>query len=150
MKQTILFVCTGNTCRSPMAEGFARAEFEKHSLPYRAKSAGIFPTDQTANGKSIRAIASYGIDLSSHQTRRLTGDEIAQAERILTMTQDQEALLKQAFPFAKDKISVISPEGIPDPYGGTQEDYEVCAKALKLAVERLTEELKHEAETCDH
>lgn len=150
MKKTILFVCTGNTCRSPMAEGFARAEFEKQSLPFSAKSAGIFPTEQTANEKSIRAVAPYGIDLSAHRTRRLTEEEIREAERILTMTRDQEALLKQAFPFARDKISVISPGGVPDPYGGTQEDYEECANALKSAVERLTEEWKNEARTRNH
>ncbi|MBP7222441.1 MAG: low molecular weight protein arginine phosphatase [Sedimentibacter sp.] len=83
----ILFVCTGNTCRSPMAEGIFKDMLRKNNIDnIGVSSAGlsVFPGDR-ANGKAIRALEEKGIDISLHRAKKLS-DEINVADLILTMT----------------------------------------------------------------
>lgn len=139
MRKTILFLCTGNTCRSPMAEGFAKEEFQKRGLDYDAKSAGLSADEGGANEKSIRMAAEYGVDISHHRATQLTVEMAREAERIYTMTPAQAYLLQRMLP--DKKILPLTEEGIADPFGGSEEVYRQCAKEIKKAVEALGEEL---------
>ncbi len=139
MKKKILFVCTGNTCRSPMAEGFARAEFEERNLPYEAESAGLSADDGGANPKSVAAMAEYGIDISEHKARQLTVDMAERAEKIYTVTPTQAYLLRQILP--NKTILPLTEDGIADPFGGSEEVYRRCAREIKEAVIKMGEEL---------
>lgn len=126
----ILFVCTGNTCRSPMASALARA------AGVDAQSAGLhaYP-GAPASPQAIRAARLYGADLTAHRARMLDEDMLRDAEEVWVMTEAHEAVLNMMFPQYSRKVSVLWPP-IPDPYGGGDRAYEKCAKSLREAMQR--------------
>lgn len=107
----ILFVCTGNTCRSPMAEGITRALAAEQHKDVTTVSAGLFaaygakPTEQAV--ESIRSIA----DISDHESRPLTMELVNAADLIIGMTKDHKSVLLRQFPFEEGKIKTI-PSGV--------------------------------------
>ena len=126
----ILFVCTGNTCRSPMASALARA------AGVDAQSAGMhaFP-GAPASPQAIRAARLYGADLTDHRARMLDETMLRDAEAVWVMTEAHEALLNMMFPQYARKVNVLWPP-IPDPFGGDDRTYERCAKSLMEAMQR--------------
>ena len=141
MSKQILFLCTGNTCRSPMAEGFAKDIFTKRGPDYSVESAGLHADGGPANEKSVRAAMTlFGIDISNHKSRQVTEEMLNNADEIVTMTQEQAAFLKQYFPHLNEKIFPITEQGIADPYGGSEEEYKTCAEEIYRAVARRAEE----------
>ena len=123
-----------------MAEGFARDAFEKANADAVAKSAGLHADGGPANEKSVRAAQNlYGIDISTHRSRQVTEELLKEADHVVTMTEDQANFLKQVLPSLSNKISPLTPEGIPDPYGGGEEEYMQCARKIHDAVIRRTE-----------
>ena len=124
----ILFVCTGNTCRSPLAAALARA------YGVDAQSAGLDadPGD-TAPPEAVRAAGRHGGDLRGHQARNVQPFLIREADRVYAMTRDHERTLRMRFPEYSGKIHVLNPS-IPDPYGGNDADYEECVRKLLAAM----------------
>lgn len=126
----ILFICTGNTCRSPMAAAFAR------SRGIEAESAGITAwPGSAASQKAIRAAALHGADLTGHRARQVTEEMILEVDRVFVMTGSQWEALNERFPETAAKADVLYPE-IPDPYGGDDAAYERCAARLLEAMKR--------------
>ena len=124
----ILFVCTGNTCRSPLAAALARAR------GIDAQSAGIFAHDgDPATPQAQRAAKRHGADLSAHQARAVRADMLKRAEWVYVMTPSHAQALRDAFPACADRVRVLWPP-IPDPFGGDDGDYERCAQALLSAM----------------
>lgn len=102
--KNILFICTGNTCRSPMAEALLR---EKSDDKVMVKSAGISAADgQPAHPYTQKVLENKGINLD-HQSRALTGDLVGWADLILTMTENHKRMLLQEYPGALSKAFTL-------------------------------------------
>ncbi|MGI6269346.1 MAG: low molecular weight protein arginine phosphatase [Candidatus Howiella sp.] len=133
----IIFVCTGNTCRSPMAEGLFKAFLRERGIGgVEVLSAGLaaFP-GAPASEKSVAAMAEVGIDISDHRAAPLSPGML-DADRILTMTAEQRAVL------ASLPVSVETmPIEIPDPYGGSLEDYRRCRDTIAAALPEIARRL---------
>jgi protein-tyrosine phosphatase len=162
--KNILFVCTGNTCRSSMAKGIMEAAIAgdfQLANQYSVDSAGLsaFP-NEPASPYSISVLKEeWDIDISSHKSKLLNQNIISKADIILTMTRSHRDAIINYYPeliskvfTLKEYISDINPEiayeeyentlDIVDPYGLPINMYRFCAKDIKMAVDRLILKLK--------
>lgn len=136
----ILYVCTGNTCRSPMAEGITNALAARTGLAVIARSAGIAAFEgSAATEEAETAAAEHGADLSGHRSRRLTAEMCRAADRIVVMTAAHRDAILRAVDIPEEKITVLD---LPDPYGRGMDAYYTAADRIEEAVEQLLEELK--------
>lgn len=147
----ILFVCTGNTCRSPMAAAICRrlladrygcTEGELADRMTYVWSAGVFGSEGAPASEGARAaMASRGIDLTRHTSTPLTVDLIERADYILCMTRGHLESVIAMTPSAGGKASLLAGETeIDDPFGSSSEVYEACAAKIEVAlVEKLAE-----------
>lgn len=136
----ILFICTGNTCRSPLAEGLAKKMAKDRGLSHEIESAGLSVFPDGANPHSITVAAEYGADLTQHRARPLTDTMLLQADKIYTMTRSQADLLKRIYPSGSEKIKTLCDQDVSDPYGGTEEDYRLCAQQIWEGLQTRWEE----------
>ena len=141
----LLFVCTGNTCRSPMAAAIMNKLCQESNLDVRIESAGMFATDgEKASDEAVEAIKKYDIDLSDHISQQITPDLIEKSDMIITMTEAHKMVLED---MAREKtctlceLADISGD-IDDPFGGDVEDYIEVADKLYIALTQLCNKLE--------
>jgi protein-tyrosine-phosphatase len=141
---SILFVCTGNLCRSPMAAGLLRQRLAEEGLDtsHRVNSAGVWAVDdQPATDKAIAVMAERGIDITDHIAHTITAHDVAEADLILVMTRDHEQILRNTWPQYGWKVHRLSAmigkyKDVQDPYGGPLKGYHACADTLSEYIEQ--------------
>lgn len=144
MPKKILFVCTGNTCRSAMAAAIMNDIAVKDDLDVLIDSAGLWAVPgNAASENAVEALSEMGIDLSCHRSKPLSNDLIEQADIILVMTSEHKSML---IPYASDKtytlLEYADMEGdVSDPYGGDIYTYERTAQQIYEALKKIEEKL---------
>ena len=138
--KTILFVCTGNTCRSPMAEVFANQVFKEQNLPFNAISRGIMAVTSPASANSLEVVSKQNLNLDNHTAKLLDYEDVKNAHLIITMTYSHKNQILSHLPEYQDKVytlSELSDEDvdIADPFGGSLEEYESCADQIKKYID---------------
>ena len=129
----VIFVCTGNTCRSPLAEGLFKDKLKKLNITdIEVSSAGLaaFAGDEVSKN-SVNAAKNYGVDISEHRARPLSPYELEDSLIFCLGASHYNALL----PYVDKERLFILGNGISDPYGGTQEIYDRCAEEINKALD---------------
>ncbi|MDO5714109.1 MAG: hypothetical protein Q4Q07_06710 [Tissierellia bacterium] len=142
----ILFICIGNTARSPMAEYIAKEYAKEHGLPYTFSSAGLYGCyGDVMNENSLITLEKRGIQGKTFSSRRVNDYLLDDSRLLVPLTKNIAEDLLIQYPNVKDKIYCFWDHGgteIYDPWQGTLEDYEKAAKMIEENLEILWKDLE--------
>lgn len=134
----IIFICTGNTCRSPMAEGLFRAHGGEQETGLAAASAGLFTQDGLpASDNAVTAAKELGADISAHRSRMLTHEMAQSARYLVCMTGAHYDRVCELFPDCADKVFTLTQRDVSDPFGGDLETYRRAAAEIDEGVRSI-------------
>ena len=136
----VLIVCTGNICRSPMAEGLLRHQLTQDGLAAEVdvRSAGTWGLDGAqASRHALQVMGERGVSIDGHRGRSLRPDDVDQADLVLVMERDHLTAIQADHPKASGKVLLLTElaqrQGdVQDPYGQSKQAYVECADHLQL------------------
>lgn len=151
MRREVLFICTGNTCRSPLAEALCKARLAAklgvsitalESIGFSIHSAGVAASHGDAASEEAVAIAAeYGANLDPHRSRPVNPEWLERATDVIAMTGSHAYLLAMQFPGVGPPPELLcGADDLPDPIGGDARVYRLCADIIVHHVDRLIAE----------
>lgn len=137
----IIFICTGNTCRSAMAEGLCKKLLDDRQIEnITCRSCGLRAyTGDSASHNAVLAAAELGADISAHRSTAVNGYILSETDIAVCMTRYHKEELEAYF--APECRILVPDGGVPDPYGGTLDVYRQCAQVLYNYINRLLDVL---------
>lgn len=140
----LIFVCTGNTCRSPMAATIFKSMETSSDIEVLSRGLVVL-FSEPSNPKADTVLKSHNLDLRDHKSRGLKNSEITDTTLILTMTDKQKESILENFANAKDVYTITEFVGengeVDDPYGGSLIEYEEVYSQLSLLIKKLVYKL---------
>ncbi|HWI52157.1 MAG TPA: low molecular weight protein arginine phosphatase [Symbiobacteriaceae bacterium] len=152
MIRRVLLVCSGNTCRSPMAAMLMKDLWQQANpgwdLEVLSAGTGAIPGD-LASQHAVTAMSARGLDLSAHRSRKVEDQTVAATDLILTMTGRHKEQILSQWPTLSGRVHTLSEyagstEDIADPFGGTLRDYEATASALEAKLKAIVDRIRKE------
>lgn len=149
---SILFVCTGNICRSAMAHHYMQKRVKDLNIQdkYLIDSCGVYAaTGDTSTSNAILAMKKYDVDLKKHRAKNICDVNLDDYNYILTMTQSHKDSINYVYPNLKNKVYTLKElvnnnenTNISDPWGYDINTYNLCAKEIVEFVDKLIEKLE--------
>ncbi|MFP4460021.1 MAG: hypothetical protein ACLFSQ_10590 [Candidatus Zixiibacteriota bacterium] len=156
MKSKILFVCSGNICRSPLAEGLLKYYIINSDIlnenDFKISSAGTLDIGQMpVSEKSATVASEYGAEINAHISKHIDRESAEEAEKIIVMSKKHKDYIENAFPSSAGKIEFLSNFGnpssnknIPDPIGEDLDYYRKIGKIIEDHIRHLVSNLEKE------
>ena len=143
----VLFVCTGNTCRSPMAEVIFNALCKEKDLPFTAKSAGVCTiTGLPMSENSFEALKEIGIEAGGFTSTSIDELILEEFDLFAVMSENHKKFLVDLFSVDEQNIRLLS---VADPYGGSLGVYRLCRDEIAEAVKEIVDDLGDKDESRD-
>jgi protein-tyrosine-phosphatase len=150
LPKKILFVCTGNTCRSPMAEGLLKKIAKESQIPLEVQSAGLAAfSGVPATPEAIEACREKGVDISAHQSQPLSKSLVMGTDLILTMTGKHKEMIVKKMPPLESKVALFSEfagagvRDVEDPIGQPLEAYRKVLGQMEDYLGKSLDKLKN-------
>ena len=143
----LLFVCTGNTCRSPMASAYAAAFLHRYGREdIVVRSAGLAAwAGSPASDGAVAVMAQNGIDLTGFRSTRISAPLLDESDRIICMTGGHRRAVVELLPDAADRITTLLPGAdVPDPFGGPVAAYDAVWQVMRPALDQMLNQLAGE------